>query len=669
MSDWKKIIVSGSDAELNSLYTPSITGSLHGTASYAISSSYSNTSTSASYAVSASYAATSALSERTTQTDVLVLNQTGFNIPKGTVVRITGSNNSSDIPRINTASYESDNVSANTLGITTQAINNGTQGYVITEGILLGIDTSNYIPGQLIYLGATGSITGSAPLAPLHAVRLGEVVRQQSNNGSIYVRIDNGAELGELHDVRDTTTTSSYGDLLVKSGSVWINSKQLTGSYAITGSLIISSSGAINDFQVGTNKLFVSASGNVGIGTSTAPTKLTIQDTIGDPVRIVINDDTKFNRILFQKPSQTWSAGTINTNDFAIGDETAVAYRFRIFSGSSNIQINPNGTGSVSIGTTVTGSAKLHVNNTTTQNSLLVEDETNPDSTPFVIDNLGSVAIGQTSSLSGIKLTVNGNTLLNNNYLCWVYDGASNNDYIVSNDSPHGGTGNTQGFYIFKHDSTLSVASGSGNSTLDAGSICLNRPTDINYIAGNVGIGITTPSASLHVNNTTPSASFLVEDSTNPDTTPFIIDATGNTGIGTTTPTHKLHVYNTDSNSVLIERSSSFNAHIQYKNTSGSMWAGLTPLGNFSIGNQADLTSGLLTVVSSSGNVGIGTPTPNAKLDVSGSLSITGSISLTNILTLQSINPLPSAINGSISFSSSGDFYFASGSAWHKLTL
>lgn len=35
---------------------------------------------------------------------------------------------------------------------------------------------------------------------------------------------------------------------------------------------------------------------------------------------------------------------------------------------------------------------------------------------------------------------------------------------------------------------------------------------------------------------------FVVEDSTNPDSTPFVIDTSGNTGIGLTSPTQKLHV-------------------------------------------------------------------------------------------------------------------------------
>ena len=191
--------------------------------------------------ISASYADTASFSLATTENRILVLNQSGQNIAKGVVVHITASGNSSDVPRIITASFENDNNSANTLGIASQLITNGSTGFVTTEGVLLGVNTSAFQSGQLVYLGATGSITGSAPLPPLHSVRLGQVIRQQSNNGSIYVRIDNGYEIGELHDVRDTTTSSSFGDLLVKSGSIWINSKQLTGSYGLTGSLTATS--------------------------------------------------------------------------------------------------------------------------------------------------------------------------------------------------------------------------------------------------------------------------------------------------------------------------------------------------------------------------------------------------------------------------------------------
>jgi hypothetical protein len=230
----KPTLVSGS-SQLTSSYDIIYVNASE-TSSMAVSSSlYAIT---ASYAVSTSFAVTSSLSETTLRTTVYVKNVSGTQIDKGKVVRISGA--TGDNPLIVTASFLTEGQSANTLGITTQNIPNDDFGYVITEGVLLGVNTNGMSAGQLLYLGEGGSFTTTPPTAPNHGVRLGEVLRVQQNNGSIYVRVDNGSELGEAHDVVDNSTSASYGDILVKSGSVWTNSKTLNGDYTISGSLFVS---------------------------------------------------------------------------------------------------------------------------------------------------------------------------------------------------------------------------------------------------------------------------------------------------------------------------------------------------------------------------------------------------------------------------------------------
>ena len=207
-------------------FTSSLTGiGFLGTASNAISSSY------------ADYAATAGLAQNAQDILIYVKNQSGVVIPKGKVVRISGVDSGGSFGRIELADYSNENNSANTLGFANESFAINAFGYVITEGYLTGVDTSGFTSGDLLYLSSSGTYTNTSPIAPKHGVRLGQAVRINQNNGTIYVRIDNGIELGEAHNVIDNTTTSSYGDILVKSGSVWINNKNLTGSYTVTGSL------------------------------------------------------------------------------------------------------------------------------------------------------------------------------------------------------------------------------------------------------------------------------------------------------------------------------------------------------------------------------------------------------------------------------------------------
>ena len=202
-------------------------------------STYPITASWSQHTLSSSYSNVASSSQYAQDIVVYVKNASGATIQRGKVVRIIGADNSANTPTVGLADWSVESNSANTLGFLLETLNQGDFGYVLTEGKFFNIYTKDFLPGDLLYLSSSGSITNVPPVAPNHGVRLGEVIRSQINNGSIYVRIDNGTELGELHNVVDTTTNTSYGDLLVRSGSVWHNSKNLTGSYSLEGTFVL----------------------------------------------------------------------------------------------------------------------------------------------------------------------------------------------------------------------------------------------------------------------------------------------------------------------------------------------------------------------------------------------------------------------------------------------
>ena len=143
------------------------------------------------------------------------------------------------------AQADNDANSAGTLGLIAENIDKNQEGFIITVGLLKNIDTTGALQGEtwtdgdILYLSPTvaGKITNIKPQAPQHTVIVGYVEYAHPNNGKIYVKIDNGYEIDELHNVRITTSSLTSGNLLVRSSSVWINTNQLTGSYGLTGSL------------------------------------------------------------------------------------------------------------------------------------------------------------------------------------------------------------------------------------------------------------------------------------------------------------------------------------------------------------------------------------------------------------------------------------------------
>jgi hypothetical protein len=185
---------------------------------------------------------------------IRVVNKTATNITlleaDYQAVRLTGAQGQR--LKVDLAQATSDSLSAETLGLVTETIANNQEGFITANGLVRDINTTGTLQGEtwsdgdVLYLSPTtaGKITNIKPVAPNHLIIIGYVVYAHNTQGTIFVKIDNGYEIDELHNVRITTASLTSGQLLVRSGSnnsgVWINSNQLTGSYGLTGSLNVS---------------------------------------------------------------------------------------------------------------------------------------------------------------------------------------------------------------------------------------------------------------------------------------------------------------------------------------------------------------------------------------------------------------------------------------------
>ena len=162
---------------------------------------------------------------------IVVLNNTGSPVTRGQIVYLKSTSSSGSTPEILLSSNASEATSSKTIGaVYDLSIANGATGYIITNGEMHGngsaaFDTSMYNVGDKLWLGSTpGSVTTTIPSAPAHAVFIGTVTRSQSVNGRVMYSIQNGFELGELHNVSLTSPPSDGDGLFYEnSTSLWKN--------------------------------------------------------------------------------------------------------------------------------------------------------------------------------------------------------------------------------------------------------------------------------------------------------------------------------------------------------------------------------------------------------------------------------------------------------------
>jgi DNA-binding IclR family transcriptional regulator len=142
-----------------------------------------------------------------------VYNDTASTMTKGQVVYLSGAQGNRVAVKL--ARADSETTSKDTIGFVAESIAAGAEGWVISAGPLYNLNTLGLTAGNTVYLSPTtaGAYTTTKPSAPDHGVVLGFVQRVSATVGSFYVKVNNGYEIDELHNV--SAVSPSSGNLLI----------------------------------------------------------------------------------------------------------------------------------------------------------------------------------------------------------------------------------------------------------------------------------------------------------------------------------------------------------------------------------------------------------------------------------------------------------------------
>ena len=473
-----------------------------------------------------------------------VRNTTGATVTKGTVIYLSGS--SGTLPLIAKAQANGESTSTGTYGVVQNDIANNANGYVVVIGNLTGINTSAYNAGDILWLSPTvaGGVTTTKPSAPNHAVYIGIVTRSNSTQGTIEVKIANGYEIEELHNVSISSVANNEVLVYESASSLWKNKTipTILGYTPANAATYVPYTGATADVNIGAYNLSAS---NV----------------------IVTNAGSGFLAAL--------TADTLN----GIGI-------LNLTSGGKNGNLKPATLGADRNWTLPNASGTIAL-------------------TSDIPSLSGYVPTSRTITINGTAYDLSADR-------AWTI---SSSQWITSGGDIYFNGGNV-GINTASPTSRLTI--GRVDSTSEGGQIDLCRASDNANAWG------------IDVYGSTSTPSFRIIDNVTA-TTRFTIDGSGNVGIGTTNPAFPLEVSSTSTTLLARFTSNQVNAAIRIVNSNAS--GGRT----YSIGSGAngsgagnnfyiyDETNGALRfAIDNSGNVGIGTSTPQitgtnrTTLDISG---------------------------------------------------
>ena len=314
-----------------------------------------------------------------------VRNTTGATLTKGTIVYISGATGNK--PTVSKAIATGDSTSAQTFGMCQANISNNSNGYVVCVGDLGGLDTSALTEGAQLYLSSTtaGTYTTTKQLAPNHLVYIGVVTRAHPTQGQIEVKIQNGYELDEIHDVAISSVANNDGLFYEASTDLWKNKSIATvlGYTPANGANYLPlAGGTMTGAIVGTTATFANSGSGIGLG-------VTQSGSSGDGIKITHSAGRAFN---IQSSGSGY--GILINNETA---STSIPFLIQK-QGATKIGLYDDGSSSFS-GTL--SAPTINISNSAANNALYIT-QGNSTYNAVVITNTGGTALYATGAVTVI---------------------------------------------------------------------------------------------------------------------------------------------------------------------------------------------------------------------------------------------------------------------------